>query len=49
MTLPNFKSKTHLRKGQTDEWQKILSKSQIKKINDSMPKRWFKKFNWKNY
>ena len=43
---PKFKEKTHLRKGLTNEWQRVLSKVQIKRINDEIPNQCFNKFNW---
>ena len=43
---PNFKRKTHLRKGSTIEWMEILSSEQVQKINETIPKEWFDQFNW---
>ena len=43
---PQFNINTHLRKGETNEWKKILSKDQILKINKQIPDIWFKKYNW---
>ena len=43
---PEFKEKTHMRKGETDEWKKILNSNQTKKINNLMPESWFERFDW---
>ena len=43
---PQFNINTHLRKGETNEWKKILSKDQILKINKQIPDIWFKKYDW---
>ena len=43
---PEFKPKTNLRKGSTDEWKQVLSRDQIQKINELIPEAWFERFNW---
>ncbi|MBC8460155.1 MAG: sulfotransferase domain-containing protein [Deltaproteobacteria bacterium] len=43
---PEFKPKTPLRKGSTDEWMEVLSRKQIQKMNKAMPEEWFEKFKW---
>ena len=43
---PEFKPKTPLRKGSTDEWMEILSREQIQQMNEAIPEEWFDKFNW---
>ncbi len=46
---PQFKTKTHKRKGATDEWRQVLSREQVQKINEVIQKEWFERFNWPNF
>ena len=43
---PEFKSKTHKRKGATNEWKQVLSTEQIQRINELIPEEWFERFKW---
>jgi len=43
---PQFKAKTHKRKGATNEWKQVLSKKQVQHIDDLIPEEWFERFNW---
>ncbi len=43
---PNFKNKSHLRKGDKNEWKQVLTKEQISKVNDCIPDSWFKEYKW---
>ncbi|MCB1072318.1 MAG: sulfotransferase domain-containing protein [Chlamydiia bacterium] len=37
----------HYRKGENEEWRKLMTKSQQKKVTKLIPKELFTKFNWK--
>jgi len=43
---PEFKAKTHKRKGATNEWKQALSKEQVHRIDELIPDEWFERFNW---
>jgi len=43
---PKFKNKSHLRKGDKNEWKQVLTKNQISKINNCIPESWFKDYKW---
>ena len=43
---PKFKEGTHMRKGEADEWKKVLKPEQIQKINNLIPESWFRRFGW---
>lgn len=43
---PKFQNKSHMRKGDKNEWKNILSSEQIIKINNKIPEEWFKNYNW---
>ena len=45
---PKFQNKTHIRKGDKNEWKKVLSNKQILKINNTIPESWFGKYKWDN-
>ena len=46
---PNFKNKSHLRKGDKNEWKQVLTNEQISKINNYIPESWFKEYKWDKY
>lgn len=47
--LPSLPKKEafHFRKGENEEWKKVMSKSQQEKVTRMLPKELFTKFNWK--
>lgn len=43
---PEFKQKTHIRKGRVDEWREVFTPQQAEKASAMIPERLFSKFGW---
>ena len=43
----NDKIDYHLRRGETEEWRRVLSSQTVDTLNRSIPGHWFSKFGWK--
>lgn len=43
---PEFRQKTHIRKGRVDEWKEVFTPEQAERASAMIPERLFRKFGW---
>lgn len=43
---PEFRQKTHIRKGRVDEWKEVFTSEQAERASAMIPERLFRKFGW---